>query len=200
MGENTPNRPGEHRCVCPALGLSPGTESGDASSSARVKAYSERPKILGTGGNHLEGQRLQNAKSFAEMLKAPQQTCRLVSLLLLLALRWHQSNRQHLCLLPAQRPTLGLLRGAHPPAAAGSAAENGARSNSHCHRTPLPPPALSFFPSAPAEPGEASTLPFSTSAAQWWVVSQSVCPRSRSRSSRRYQGHKSMRLFPPRSS
>ena len=99
----------------------------------------------------MEGQRLQNAKSFAKMLKAPHQSCRLVSLLLLLSLRWHQSNRKHLCLLPAQRPTLGLLRGAHPPAAAGSAAENSARSNSHCHRTPLPPPALSFSPCAPAE-------------------------------------------------
>ena len=51
VGENTPNRPGEHRWVCPALGLSPGTESGDASSSARVKACIKRPKILGTGAN-----------------------------------------------------------------------------------------------------------------------------------------------------
>lgn len=59
---------------------------------------------------------------------------------------------KHPCSLPAPRPTSGLQRGAYPPAAARSAAKNWARSISHCCRTPpYPPPALSVFPSAPAE-------------------------------------------------
>lgn len=60
----------------PAQRFSPGVEKGGTCSSAFVGANIKRPNSRDEGeprlgGNHLEGQRLQNEKSFAKMLKAP---------------------------------------------------------------------------------------------------------------------------------
>lgn len=188
--------------MSPALKCSPGTERRHSCSSACVRADIKRPEILGMRLNRgWEGIiwkdkdfRMKNASPKCLRFPSRSVSCFSFSYFCPCA---GISAQETACSFSAQRTILGLLIGAHPLAAAGSVAKNWAHIISRCYPHLHP---LHLFVCPGWEPRRASTLPFSTLATQCWVVSQSACPNSHSRSPHRLQGHKSMRLFPPRSS